>query len=68
MHRFAVMTRRQKLAVGGICLILLTVAFYFYMGAGKQNGQRRRRRSARTRVFLRHGQNDPKHKLKPGFI
>ena len=43
MHRFAAMTRRQKLTVGGICLILLAVAFYFYMGAGKssQQGQRR---------------------------
>ena len=50
MHRFAAMTRGQKLAVGGICLILLTVAFYFYMGAGKTTEQKQQRSLPAVRV------------------
>lgn len=35
-HTFSAMSRKQKLTAGGICLLLLAVAFYFYMGSGKQ--------------------------------
>lgn len=61
MHRFAVMTRRQKLAVGGICLILLTVAFYFYMGAGKQNGQKQQRNLPAVKVQTVERQDMQRH-------
>lgn len=34
-HTFTAMSKRQKMTAGGICLLLLLVAFYFYMGSGK---------------------------------
>ena len=42
-HNFTVTTKRQKLVVGGIALILLAIALYVYMGMGKDNMQKVRR-------------------------
>ncbi len=50
-HKFTSMTIRQKLLAGGICLCLLAVAFYFYMGAGKDNGQRVSRSTPEVKVM-----------------
>ena len=35
-HTFSAMSRKQKITAAGVCLLLLAVAFYFYMGSGKQ--------------------------------
>ena len=42
-HNFTVTTKRQKLVVGGIALILLAIALYVYMGMGKDSMQKVRR-------------------------
>ena len=42
-HNFTVTTKRQKLAAGGIALLLLAIALYFYMGMGKDTMQKVRR-------------------------
>ncbi len=42
-HKFTFTTKRQKLAAGGICLFLLAVALYFYMGLGRDTAQKVRR-------------------------
>lgn len=49
-HNFAGMTRGQKLTAGGICLLLLAVAFYFYMGQGKNEVQNIRRDMPQVQV------------------
>ena len=35
-HTFTAMSRKQKITAAGVCLLLLAVAFYVYMGSGKQ--------------------------------
>ena len=42
-HKFNLMSRKQKIIAGGICLLMLTVALYVYLGAGQKNQQNVRR-------------------------
>lgn len=49
-HNFTAMTRRQKLMAGGICLLLLVIALYFYIGAGKDRGPGVRRNIPEVQV------------------
>ena len=42
-HNFTVTTKRQKFTAGGLALLLLAIALYFYMGMGKDNMQKVRR-------------------------
>ena len=42
-HKFNLMNRKQKIIAGGICLLMLTVALYVYLGAGQKNQQNVRR-------------------------
>lgn len=49
-HKFTAMTRRQKMTAGGICLLLLVIALYFYIGAGKDKGPGVRRNIPEVQV------------------
>ncbi|MCR5756936.1 MAG: efflux RND transporter periplasmic adaptor subunit [Selenomonas sp.] len=49
-HTFAGMTNRQKLTAAGVCLLLLVVAFYFYMGNEKKREPGVRRGMAEVQV------------------
>lgn len=42
-HKFKLMSRKQKIIAGGICLLMLAAALYFYLGAGQKNQQDVRR-------------------------
>ena len=42
-HKFNLMSRKQKIIAGGICLLMLAVALYVYLGAGQKNQQNVRR-------------------------
>ena len=38
-HKFNLMSRKQKITAGGICLLMLAMALYAYLGAGQKNQQ-----------------------------
>lgn len=42
-HKFTNLTRKNMMLAGGVCMLLLVAAFYFYMGTGKEAGPRVRR-------------------------
>ncbi|WP_256324638.1 efflux RND transporter periplasmic adaptor subunit [Selenomonas ruminantium] len=44
------MTRKKMLIAGGVCLLLLAVALYFYMGTNKDTARRVRRNMPEVRV------------------
>ncbi len=49
-HTFTAMSRKQKITAAGVCLLLLAVAFYFYMGSGKQKADGVRRELPEVQV------------------
>lgn len=49
-HKFTNMTRKKMLIAGGVCLLLLAVALYFYMGTNKDTARRVRRNMPEVRV------------------
>ncbi len=50
-HEFTSLTKKQKLLAGGICMVLLAVAFYFYTGAGKVSEQQVHRGTPEVQVL-----------------
>ena len=49
-HKFTNMTRKKMLIAGGVCLLLLAVALYFYMGTNKDTARRVRRNMPEVRA------------------
>lgn len=49
-HNFTAMTKRQKMTAGGLCLLFLILALYFYIGAGKDKGPGVRRNIPEVQV------------------
>ena len=42
-HKMMCVTKKQKIYAGGLCILLLAAALYFYMGLGKDKAQNVRR-------------------------